>query len=123
MAHGTPLDSRQRRRAFVSMLIMVPLAGAAADISIPSLPAMGDVFGASRFAVQSTLLVYMASHGVGQIVAGPMPWSAACASPPQRSSASWASCAKSRLQGPMMRGRREDPSGAAPLGGERGDTR
>lgn len=72
MAHGTYLDSRQRRRAFLSMLIMVPLAGAATDIYIPSLPAMADVFGASRFAVQSTLLVYMACYGVGQIVAGPL---------------------------------------------------
>ncbi len=72
MAHGDHLSIGQRKRAFVSMLIMVPLGGAATDIYIPSLPAMTHVFHASRFAIQSTLLVYMACYGAGQIIAGPL---------------------------------------------------
>lgn len=66
------LSSGQRKRAFLSMLIMVPLAGAATDIYIPSLPAMAHVFDASRFAIQSTLLVFMGFYGIGQIIAGPL---------------------------------------------------
>ena len=54
------------------MLIMVPLGGAATDIYIPSLPAMAHVFDASRFAIQSTLLVFMGCYGLGQIIAGPL---------------------------------------------------
>jgi len=46
MTHGDHLSSAQRTRAFVSMLIMVPLGGAATDIYIPSLPAMAHVFDA-----------------------------------------------------------------------------
>ncbi|MEP3278671.1 MAG: multidrug effflux MFS transporter [Stappiaceae bacterium] len=62
----------QRNKAFISMLIMVPLGGAATDIYIPSLPAMESFFQADRFAVQATLLIFMAGYGVGQIVAGPL---------------------------------------------------
>lgn len=65
------IDS-QRRRAFASMLIMVPLGGAATDIYVPSLPAMGDFFDASKLAIQSTLLVFMSCYGLGQIIAGPL---------------------------------------------------
>lgn len=72
MNHGDHLSSVQRKRAFVSMLIMVPLAGAAADIYIPSLPAMAHHFDASRFAIQSTLLIFMGFYGLGQIIAGPL---------------------------------------------------
>ena len=54
------------------MLIMVPLGGAATDIYIPSLPAMAHAFDASRFAIQSTLLVFMGCYGLGQIIAGPL---------------------------------------------------
>ena len=54
------------------MLIMVPLAGAATDIYIPSLPAMAHDFDAEPFAIQSTLLVFMACYGIGQIIAGPL---------------------------------------------------
>ena len=72
MAYGDHLSIGQRKRAFVAMLIMVPLAGAATDIYVPSLPAMSQVFGASRFAIQSTLLVFMACYGIGQIIAGPL---------------------------------------------------
>lgn len=72
MAYGDQLTARQRHRAFVSMLIMVPLAGASTDIYLPSLPAMAHAFDASRFAIQSTLLVFMTSYGVGQIIAGPL---------------------------------------------------
>ncbi len=54
------------------MLIMVPLGGATTDIYIPSLPAMAHFFEASRFAIQSTLLVFMACYGLGQIIAGPL---------------------------------------------------
>jgi Bcr/CflA subfamily drug resistance transporter len=71
-SEGGHLSSGQRKRAFFSMLIMVPLAGAATDIYIPSLPAMAHVFDASRFAIQSTLLVFMACYGIGQIIAGPL---------------------------------------------------
>ena len=66
------LSIGQRKRAFVSMLIMVPLAGAGTDIYVPSLPAMGHFFHASDFAIQSTLLVFMVFYGVGQIIAGPL---------------------------------------------------
>jgi DHA1 family bicyclomycin/chloramphenicol resistance-like MFS transporter len=66
------LTTSQRKRAFASMLIMVPLAGAATDIYVPSLPAMADDFHASRLAVQSTLLVFMVFYGLGQIIAGPL---------------------------------------------------
>jgi MFS family permease len=66
------LNIRQRKRAFIAMLVMVPLGGAATDIYIPSLPAMAHVFDASRFAIQSTLLVYMLCYGLGQIIAGPL---------------------------------------------------
>ena len=72
IAHGDHLTIRQRKRAFASMLIMVPLGGAATDIYIPSLPAMAHFFDASRFAIQSTLLVFMACYGLGQIIAGPL---------------------------------------------------
>lgn len=72
MAHGDHLSIRQRRQAFVSMLVMVPLAGAATDIYIPSLPAMAHFFDAPRFAIQATLLVFMACYGLGQIIAGPL---------------------------------------------------
>jgi len=72
MAHGDHLSVAQRKRAFISMLIMLPLAGAATDIYIPSLPAMEHYFDASRFAIQSTLLVFMACYGIGQIIAGPL---------------------------------------------------
>lgn len=72
MAHGDHLSMAQRKRAFVSMLIMVPMAGAATDIYIPSLPAMEHAFDASRFAIQSTLLVFMACYGIGQIISGPL---------------------------------------------------
>jgi len=72
MAHGDHLSVTQRKRAFFSMLIMLPLAGAAIDIYIPSLPAMENAFSASRFAIQSTLLVFMAFYGIGQIIAGPL---------------------------------------------------
>ena len=72
MAHGSHLPDRQRSRAFFAMLIIVPLGGAATDIYIPSLPAMAAHFHADRFAIQSTLLLYMVAYGVGQIVAGPL---------------------------------------------------
>ena len=72
MEHGTALTVAQRKRAFVSMLIMVPLGGAATDIYIPSLPAMVGFFHTSEFAIQSTLLIYMAFYGIGQIIAGPL---------------------------------------------------
>src|SRR5215475_6719968 len=72
MMHGSHLSGRQRSRAFFAMLIIVPLGGAATDIYIPSLPAMAEHFHADRFAIQSTLLVYMVSYGIGQIVAGPL---------------------------------------------------
>jgi len=52
------------------MLIIVPLGGAATDIYIPSLPAMTDFYDAGRFAIQSTLLIFMLFYGLGQIVAG-----------------------------------------------------
>jgi Bcr/CflA subfamily drug resistance transporter len=61
-----------RNHAFISMLIMVPLGGAATDIYIPSLPAMEKYFQADAFAIQATLLVFMAGYGVGQIIAGPL---------------------------------------------------
>lgn len=72
MTHGSHLSDRERSRAFFAMLIMVPLGGAATDIYIPSLPAMAEHFHADRFAIQSTLLVYMGSYGIGQIIAGPL---------------------------------------------------
>lgn len=72
MPHGDHLTVGQRKRAFFAMLTMVPLAGAATDIYIPSLPAMAEFFHASRFAIQSTLLTYMVTYGIGQIIAGPL---------------------------------------------------
>ncbi len=72
MAYGGHLTEGQRKRAFIAMLIMVPLGGAATDIYIPSLPAMAEAFHAERFAIQATLLVYMACYGIGQIIAGPL---------------------------------------------------
>lgn len=72
MAHGNHLTDWQRRRAFLAMLIIVPLGGAATDIYIPSLPAMSEHFHADRFAIQTTLLFYMVCYGIGQIVAGPL---------------------------------------------------
>jgi Bcr/CflA subfamily drug resistance transporter len=72
MAYGDHLTARQRKRAFLSMLVMVPLAGASTDIYIPSLPAMAHAFDATRLAIQSTLLVFMACYGLGQIIAGPL---------------------------------------------------
>ncbi len=66
------IDSRRRSNAFLAMLVMVPLGGAATDIYIPSLPAMENYFHADRFAVQATLLVFMAGYGAGQIIAGPL---------------------------------------------------
>ncbi|KZL15564.1 Bicyclomycin resistance protein [Pseudovibrio axinellae] len=69
---GQGIVEINRNRAFYSMLIMVPLGGAATDIYIPSLPAMESYFQADRFAVQSTLLIFMAGYGVGQIIAGPL---------------------------------------------------
>lgn len=72
MAYGQHLTAAERKRAFFAMLVMVPLAGAATDIYIPSLPAMAHEFDASRFAIQSTLLVFMACYGLGQIIAGPL---------------------------------------------------
>ena len=54
------------------MLVMVPLAGAATDIYVPSLPAMVKYFHASDLEIQSTLLVYMGLYGVGQVVSGPL---------------------------------------------------
>ena len=66
------LSVGERKRAFVAMLIMVPLAGAATDIYVPSLPAMVDHFHSSNLAIQATLLVFMGFYGVGQIVAGPL---------------------------------------------------
>ena len=72
MAEITHISVKQRRLAFVSMLITVPLAGAATDIYIPSLPAMEHFFDAERFAIQATLLVFMACYGIGQIIAGPL---------------------------------------------------
>lgn len=72
MNHGDHLSNGQRKRAFISMLIMVPLAGAATDIYIPSLPAMAHHFDTSRFAIQSTLLIFMGFYGLGQIIAGPL---------------------------------------------------
>jgi Bcr/CflA subfamily drug resistance transporter len=72
VAHGEHLTDAQRRRAFLAMLVLVPLGGAATDIYIPSLPAMAGHYQAERFAIQSTLLVFMICYGVGQIVAGPL---------------------------------------------------
>jgi MFS family permease len=72
VSHGSHLAPGQRRRAFVSMLVLVPLGGAATDIYIPSLPAMAEHFDAARFSIQSTLLVFMACYGIGQIIAGPL---------------------------------------------------
>ena len=72
MPHGAHLTLGQRQRAFVSMLVLVPLGGAATDIYIPSLPAMAEHFDAVRFSIQSTLLVFMACYGIGQIIAGPL---------------------------------------------------
>ncbi len=40
MAFGEYLSDGQRRRAFIAMLVLVSLGGAATDIYIPSLPAM-----------------------------------------------------------------------------------
>lgn len=68
---GDHLSVTQRRRAFIAMLVMVPLGGAATDIYIPSLPAMSAYFHVGRFDVQVTLLVFMAFYGFGQILAGP----------------------------------------------------
>lgn len=70
--HGDHLTAGERSRAFVSMLILVPLAGASTDIYVASLPAMAEHFQTGRFAIQATLLVFMAAYGVGQIIAGPM---------------------------------------------------
>ncbi|MEM6461783.1 MAG: MFS transporter [Pseudomonadota bacterium] len=70
MTFGSHLTAEQKRRAFVSMLIIVPLGGAATDIYIPSLPAMTDHFQTERFGIQSTLLIYMVFYGIGQIIAG-----------------------------------------------------
>ncbi|WP_196223337.1 multidrug effflux MFS transporter [Roseibium sp. RKSG952] len=61
-----------RRRAFIAMLIMVPLGGAATDIYIPSMPAMAHFFGSGQFSIQATLLLFMAGYGIGQILAGPL---------------------------------------------------
>ncbi len=72
MVHGDHLTGGQRRRAFIAMLVLVPLGGAATDIYIPSLPAMAKDFHAEAFAIQATLLVYMAFYGIGQIIAGPL---------------------------------------------------
>ena len=72
MTHGAHLTIGERKRAFFSMLIMVPLAGAATDIYVPSLPAMAHVFDASRFEIQATLLVFMVCYGIGQIIPGPL---------------------------------------------------
>ncbi|MBS0562270.1 MAG: MFS transporter [Proteobacteria bacterium] len=54
------------------MLVLVPLAGAATDIYVASLPAMAAHYAASRVAIQSTLLVFMGFYGLGQILAGPV---------------------------------------------------
>lgn len=70
--HGLTLSDGERKRAFFSMLLMVPLAGAATDIYIPSLPAMSHYFETSRFVIQSTLIVFMACYGLGQVIAGPL---------------------------------------------------
>ncbi|HUN96302.1 MAG TPA: MFS transporter [Bradyrhizobium sp.] len=70
--HGAHLTPGQRQRAFISMLVLVPLGGAATDIYIPSLPAMAQHLDAARFSIQSTLLVFMACYGLGQIIAGPL---------------------------------------------------
>lgn len=72
MAYGDHLTEGQRKRAFVSMLLLVPMAGAATDIYIPSLPAMTEAFDASQFAIQCTLLVFMAMYGIGQMISGPL---------------------------------------------------
>jgi Bcr/CflA subfamily drug resistance transporter len=72
MTHGSHLADRERSRAFIAMLIIVPLGGAATDIYIPSLPAMAEHFHADRFAIQATLLFYMVCYGIGQIIAGPL---------------------------------------------------
>ncbi len=72
MEKGAHLSEGQRRRAFLSMLLMVPLGGAATDIYIASLPAMAKAFGTGEQAIQATLLVYMAFYGLGQIIAGPL---------------------------------------------------
>lgn len=71
MPYGAHLSDAKKRRAFAAMLIMVPLGGAATDIYIPSLPAMGTYFQAQPFAIQSTLLVFMICYGLGQVIAGP----------------------------------------------------
>lgn len=72
MAFGTHLSETQKQRAFISMLVMVPLGGAATDIYIPSLPAMASYFQSDRFDIQLTLIVYMICYGIGQITAGPL---------------------------------------------------
>ncbi|MFK7777922.1 MAG: multidrug effflux MFS transporter [Gimesia sp.] len=70
--HGDHLSEGQRKRAFFAMLFMVPLAGAATDIYISSLPAMTQHFDTSRIVIQSTLIVFMIFYGIGQIIAGPL---------------------------------------------------
>lgn len=54
------------------MLLMVPMAGSAMDIYVPSLPAMEKTLNVSEWTVQSTLLVFMAFYGIGQIISGPL---------------------------------------------------
>lgn len=53
----------------MSIVLLSPLA---IDIYLPSLPAMAIEFGVSDSDVQSTLVLFLAAMGVGQIVIGPM---------------------------------------------------
>jgi DHA1 family bicyclomycin/chloramphenicol resistance-like MFS transporter len=72
LGHGSHISVKQRGRAFFSMLFILPMPGAATDIYVPSLPAMAEAFDVQRFAIQSTLLVFMGCYGFGQIIAGPL---------------------------------------------------
>ncbi|MGI2261115.1 multidrug effflux MFS transporter [Shewanella sp. GXUN23E] len=53
----------------MSIVLLSPLA---IDIYLPSMPAMATEFGVSDSDVQSTLVLFLAAMGLGQILIGPM---------------------------------------------------
>lgn len=64
----------QKNKALFALLVnlLIPLAGISTDIYLPSLPALGQYFGASVPLVQMTVTVYVVAMGVGQLLAGPV---------------------------------------------------
>src|ERR1043166_9123998 len=64
------IREEHRQMANILSFSLIPLAGFATDIYLPSLPSMATNLQASASQIQLSLLVFMASAGISQLFVG-----------------------------------------------------